>query len=96
MVKEFRKYCPKVFELEDDNAIYEWLGGNLLTHGFYEACNNTASSYLKVGDESMSAIFFQKIAKGNLPHLYYIFHNPEPLGKEFKTVTYSFTDLDIN
>ena len=34
----------------------------------------------------MSAIRFRTTAKGNLPHLSYIFHKPEPLGKDFKTV----------
>ena len=37
----------------------------------------------------MSAIRFQTIAKGNLPHLSYIFCKPEPLGEEFKTVASS-------
>ena len=95
MVKEFRKYCPKVFELEDDKATYEWWREMLLIYGLNEAFKNPASSYLKVGDESTSAICFQTTAKRNLPHLYYISHNPEPLGKEFKTVTYYVTEILI-
>ena len=63
----------------------------MLTNGFNEACNNIASSYLKVGDESMSGIRFWTTEKGYLPHLSHIFRKPEPLGTEFKTVTYSVT-----
>ena len=37
----------------------------------------------------MSAIRFQTTEKGNLPHLSYIFRNPEPLGTEFNTVVCS-------
>ena len=48
--------------------------------------NNIASSYLKVDDESLSSIRFRNTVKGGLPHLSYIFFNPEPLGKEFNTV----------
>ena len=55
-------------------------------YGFNDSCKNIASSYMKVGDESMSAIFFQTMAKGNLPHLSYIFRNMDPLGTEFNTV----------
>ena len=63
----------------------------MLINGFNAACNNIAASFLKVGDESMSAIRFWKTAKGNLPHLFYILRNPEPLGIEFKTVVYYVT-----
>ena len=35
----------------------------------------------------MSAIIFRTKAKGNLPHLSYIFHNLEARGKELNTVT---------
>ena len=52
---------------------------------------NIAASFLKVGDESMSAIRFRTTAKGNLPQLSYIFRKPEPLGTEFKTVACSVT-----
>ena len=34
----------------------------------------------------MSAIQFHTTSKGNLTHLYNIFHKPEPLGEGFKTV----------
>ena len=50
-----------------------------------------AVSYLKVGNESMSAIRFHNTLKGDLPHLYYTVHTPEPLGTEFKTVACSIT-----
>ena len=39
----------------------------------------------------MSAIIFRMTAKGNLPHLSYIFRKPEPMGVEFKTVAWSVT-----
>ena len=42
--------------------------------------------FLKVGDESISAISFQMTVKGNLPHLSYIYRKTDPLGKEFNTV----------
>ena len=58
----------------------------MLIYDFNVACNNISDSSLKVGDESISAISFQTTAKGNLPHLLYIFRNTEPLGIEFKTV----------
>ena len=58
----------------------------LLIYVFNKACSNTAASYLKAGDESVSAIQLQTMYKGKLPHLYYIFGNPELLGVEFKMV----------
>ena len=63
----------------------------MLIYGFDAACKNIAASFLKVGDESMSEIRFQTTEKWDLPHLYYIFRKPEPLGTEFKTVACSFT-----
>ena len=48
-------------------------GGGGLIDGFNAECKNIAASFLKVGDESMSAIRFRTTAKGNLPHLSYIF-----------------------
>ena len=39
----------------------------------------------------MSEIHFRMTAKGNLPQLSYILHNPEPLGTVFKTVEFSVT-----
>ena len=64
----------------------EWWRGEHLFDGFNTACKNIAASFLKVGDELMSTIRFRTTAKGNLPHLSYIFWKPEPLGTEFKTV----------
>ena len=63
----------------------------MLINGFNVACNNISASFLKVGDEFMSEIRFQTTAKGNLPHLSYIFRKAEPLGTEFKTVACSIT-----
>ena len=63
----------------------------MLIYGFTEAYNNTAASYMKVGDESMRVISFRKIEKGNLPHLYYILHKMKPLGKDFNTFTFYVT-----
>ena len=69
----------------------EWWRAKHLFDGFNTACKNIAASFLKVGDESMSAICFRKTAKGNLPHLSYIFRKLEPLGTNFKTVACSVT-----
>ena len=63
----------------------------ILIDGFNVVCKNIAASSLKVGDESMSAIRFRTKAKGNLPHLSYIFRKPEPLGTEFKKVAFYVT-----
>ena len=63
----------------------------LLFGGFNTACKNIAASFLKVGDESTSAIRFWETAEGNLPHLSYIFCKPEPLGTKFKTFDCSVT-----
>ena len=62
-----------------------------LIDGFNKACSNIASSYLKVGDESMSAMRSRTMPKGDLPHFSYIFRKPEPFGTEFKTVACSKT-----
>ena len=61
----------------------------MLIGGFNESCKNIATSYLKVGYESMSAIRFRMTGKGGLPHLSYIFRKTEPLETEFKIVTCS-------
>ena len=63
----------------------------MLIDGFNAACNNVYASYLKVGDESMSAIIIWKTAKGNSPHLSYIVLKPEPPWEELKTFSYSVT-----
>ena len=39
----------------------------------------------------MSVIRFRMTAKGNLPHLSYMFRKPETLDTEFKTVACSIT-----
>ena len=65
---------------------YEWWRAKLLIDGFNGVRKNIASSFLKVGDESMSAIRFRTTSKGNLPHLSYIFRKPDPLGTEFNKV----------
>ena len=64
----------------------EWWREKHLFDGFNTSCKNIAASSLKVGDKSMSEIRFCTTAKGNLPHLSYIFQKPEPLSNEFKTV----------
>ena len=69
----------------------EWWRAKHLFDGFITACKNIAASFLKVGDESMSAIRFWKTAKDNLPHLSYIFRKPDPPGTEFKTIACSVT-----
>ena len=69
----------------------EWWRAKHLFDGFNIASKNIAASFLKVGDESMSAIRFRTTSKGNLPHLSYIFRKPEPLGTKFNTVACSVT-----
>ena len=64
----------------------------MLVNGFNEACKNIDASYLKVGSDSMSDIRLWTTAKGDLPHLSYIFCKPEPLGTEFNTVTCFVTE----
>ena len=77
--------------MEGDKEEDKWRRARLLIYGFNEAFSNTAASYLKVGDESMSAILFSTMSKGNLSHLSYIFHKPEQLRTEYKTVACSVT-----
>ena len=68
----------------------------MLVYIFNETRKSISASYLKVRDESMSAIIFWITEKGNLPHFYYIFRKPDPLGTEFKKVTCSVTgDLPL-
>ena len=64
----------------------EWWRAKLLFDGINTACKNIVASFLKVGDESMSAIRFRLTAKGNLPHLSYIFRKPDPPGTNLNTV----------
>ena len=45
-----------------------------LIYGFNEACSNIDASYIKVRDESMSAIQFSTISMGDLPHLSDIYY----------------------
>ena len=70
--KRVREVLTKVFEPEEDKYTDEWWRSKLLIDGFNEACKTIAASYLKVGDDSMSAIRFPATAKGDLPHLFYI------------------------
>ena len=63
----------------------------MLIDGFNEACNNIAASFLKVGDDSMSAIRFRTTANWNLPHLSYIFRKLETLGKDLNKFACSVT-----
>ena len=63
----------------------------MLIYGFNKSCKNISASFLTVDDESMSEIRFRTTAKGNLPHLSYIFRKLEPLGAEFKKFACSVT-----
>ena len=63
----------------------------LLIDGFNKLYNNIAASYIKVGNESMSAINFRNTEKGGGSYLSYIFHKPEPMGVDFKNVACSVT-----
>ena len=77
--------------MEEEKETDEWWRGEFLIDGFNTACKNIYASFLKVGDESISAIRFQTTEKGNLPHLYYIFRKPEPLGTDFNKFDCSVT-----
>ena len=66
-----------------------------LIYFFNVVCKNIAASFLKVGDESMSAVRFRTTAKGNLPHLSYIFCKKEPLGAEFCSVIGAFLFIEF-
>ena len=69
----------------------------MLIDGFNVACKSIATSYMKVGDESMSEIRFRTTAKGDLPYLSYIFRKSEPLVTEFRTaICYVTGDLLFN
>ena len=50
------KYWPKVFQSEGDKEEYEWWRASLLLDVPNESFSNIASSYIEVGDESMSVI----------------------------------------
>ena len=65
----------------------------LLVYGLNYACNKISVSYLKIDDESMSAICYQITSKGDLPHLSYILCKPEPLGAEINTMGFYDTRL---
>ena len=57
--------------------------------GLFEAWNRNRSrtvqsSNVKIMDESMSAFRPQTTPTGNLPHLSFIQHKPEPIGTELK------------
>ena len=84
--KEFIKYWSQGFDLEAEKSAYEWWRGKLSIYGFNGEQKNIADSFLKVGDESISAIRFWTTAKRKFPHLSYICRKLEPLGTEFKTV----------
>ena len=86
-MEEFRKYWPQGLDSKEDKDTYEWQRSKLSIDGLNRSCKNTATSYLKAEDDSMSEIRFRTTAKGDLTHLSYILHKPEPLRTEFKTVT---------
>ena len=50
----------------------------------------------KTADESMSAIQFCTIHKGDLPHFSYIFRDPEPLDTEMKNVACSILGMMLH
>ena len=58
----------------------------MLIDGLNEEFSNIAASYLKVGDESTSAMRFCTTSKRDLPNLSYIFRKPELIDNEFKKV----------
>ena len=89
--KEFRKYCPRIFDSEEEKGYGEWCRSSKLINVSNESCNNISDSYLRVGNDSMIEIIFQTTSKGDLPNLYYIFHKIERLGEIFNNVDYYIT-----
>ena len=71
----------------EGKVVNQWLQCNM-----QEYCCH----FLKVGDESMSETRFWTTEKGNLTHLSYIFRKPEPLGIDFKTVSFYVTGALIS
>ena len=63
----------------------------MLNNGLNWACSNIAVNYMKVEDESMIAIRFQKTSKGDIINLFYMLRKPETLETEFETVSCSIT-----
>ena len=55
-------------------------------YGLNGARKEIYESYMKVVNELMSAIHFGTMYNENLPHLSYIFCNPEHLGGDLKTM----------
>ena len=90
--KEFIKYWPKVFDLEEEKSTDEWWWSNFSVNAFNAAFKNIADSSLKVWDESMIEIRFRTTAKRKLPHLSYIFRKPEPMGEALNTVSSYVTE----
>ena len=49
----------------------------MIVNGSNWSCNNIAACYIKVEDDSMSAIFYKMESKGNLSNMSYILRNPD-------------------
>ena len=90
----FGKYWPTLFDSKEDKGSYKWCRMRLLANGLNDLCNKIGGRYLKVRNESASAIFWTT-PKGNLTHFPCIFHKSEPLGPYFNTVACYFTGLLI-
>ena len=88
-IKEFRAFLPCYFVdplVKGTDNFWKICG---LIDGFNESRRKIASGVGKTADESMSAIQFCTTTKVYLPHYYYIFRNPYPLGTETKNVACS-------
>ena len=88
-VKKFRTFRPCSFVdmlVKGTNNFWKVRG---LIDGFNESCKQISSQEGKTADESMRAIQFCSIPKGDLPHYSYIFIKPESLWTEINNVACS-------
>ena len=84
--KEFRTFWPCSFVVPLVKVTDNFWKIRGLIDRFNESRGKIASGKEKNVDESMSAIIFRTTPKGDLPHYFYIFRKPEPLGTETKNV----------
>ena len=55
---------------------------------FNDTCNKLSTKFFKVGYAPMITISLFATVKGKFPHLSSIFHNPEPLVKQFNRMLF--------
>ena len=70
-------------------GIYKFWKVQGLIDRFNESLRKIVYGVIKNSNESMSDMQFITMPKGDLPHYYKNFRNPEPFGAEIKNVTFS-------